>query len=74
MAEPVNRTRRLLLAAAGIAATATHRANAAALDASGRAGREFGATKQVNVGQLSIGYVEAGPAAGPPVMLLHGWP
>ena len=34
----------------------------------------FGALKQVNAGVLSVGYAEAGPADGPPVMLLHGWP
>ncbi|MEU4097494.1 alpha/beta hydrolase [Streptomyces sp. NPDC026673] len=34
----------------------------------------FGALKQVHAGVLSIGYAEAGPADGPPVILLHGWP
>jgi pimeloyl-ACP methyl ester carboxylesterase len=34
----------------------------------------FGALKQINAGLLSIGYAEAGPAAGPAVILLHGWP
>src|SRR5215212_7094099 len=34
----------------------------------------FGALKQVDAGELSIGYAEAGPADGPPVILLHGWP
>jgi len=34
----------------------------------------FGAIKQVDAGLLSVGYVETGPAAGPPVILLHGWP
>ena len=23
---------------------------------------------------LNVGYAEAGPAGGPPVLLLHGWP
>jgi pimeloyl-ACP methyl ester carboxylesterase len=32
------------------------------------------ALKQVNAGLLNIAYVEAGPADGPPVILLHGWP
>jgi pimeloyl-ACP methyl ester carboxylesterase len=30
--------------------------------------------KQINAGLLNIGYVEAGPAGGPVVILLHGWP
>ena len=34
----------------------------------------FGAIKQINAGVLSIGYAEAGPADGVPVLLLHGWP
>jgi pimeloyl-ACP methyl ester carboxylesterase len=33
-----------------------------------------GSLKQIDAGVLSIGYAEAGPAAGPPVILLHGWP
>jgi pimeloyl-ACP methyl ester carboxylesterase len=38
------------------------------------AGVSFGALKQINAGVLNVGYVEAGPAGGPPVILLHGWP
>jgi pimeloyl-ACP methyl ester carboxylesterase len=34
----------------------------------------FGALKQVDAGPLSVGYADAGPAGGPAVMLLHGWP
>ena len=34
----------------------------------------FGPVRQVDAGDLSIGYVELGPASGPPVLLLHGWP
>ena len=34
----------------------------------------FGALKQINAGVLNVGYAEAGPANGPVVILLHGWP
>ena len=30
--------------------------------------------KHIDAGVLNIAYVEAGPAGGPPVILLHGWP
>jgi pimeloyl-ACP methyl ester carboxylesterase len=34
----------------------------------------FGAIKQIDAGLLNVGYAEAGPAGGPVVILLHGWP
>ena len=34
----------------------------------------FAPLKQINAGVLNIAYAEAGPADGPPVILLHGWP
>ena len=34
----------------------------------------FGPLKQIDAGALNIGYAESGPANGPPVLLLHGWP
>jgi len=34
----------------------------------------FGTLKHIDAGDLRVGYVDAGPADGPPVLLLHGWP
>ena len=31
-------------------------------------------TKQIQAGVLEVGYHETGPAVGPPVLLLHGFP
>jgi pimeloyl-ACP methyl ester carboxylesterase len=36
--------------------------------------KSFGPLKQIDAGVLKIGYAEAGPSGGPPVILLHGWP
>jgi pimeloyl-ACP methyl ester carboxylesterase len=34
----------------------------------------FGPLRQIDAGELNVGYAESGPADGKPVLLLHGWP
>jgi pimeloyl-ACP methyl ester carboxylesterase len=34
----------------------------------------FGPIRQIDAGLLNVGYAELGPANGPVVVLLHGWP
>jgi pimeloyl-ACP methyl ester carboxylesterase len=36
--------------------------------------RPFGPVRQIDAGVLNVGYVEAGPADGVPVVLMHGFP
>jgi pimeloyl-ACP methyl ester carboxylesterase len=38
------------------------------------ANTSFGPLKQIDAGVLNVGYAEAGPVDGRPVILLHGWP
>ena len=40
----------------------------------GAASTSFGPLKQIDADLLNVGYAEAGPASGPGVILLHGWP
>jgi len=75
MPETVNQNRRRILAAAAMTIVAAQFPNAVAADApAGSTKSSFGPLKQVNAGLLNVGYAEAGPAGGPPVILLHGWP
>ena len=36
--------------------------------------KSFGPLRQIATDVLNVGYAQAGPAQGPPVILLHGWP
>jgi pimeloyl-ACP methyl ester carboxylesterase len=75
MAETVNQNRRRMLAATVMTLAATQVLEAVAADPPVRGtNSSFGPLKQVDAGLLNVGYAEAGPAGGPPVILLHGWP
>src|SRR5215813_13319018 len=86
-AEDIDRHRRRFLAAAtATVAAAQLGVIGAAAAQPGRAGAtripaikpgthtSFGPLKQIDAGLLNVGYAEAGPAGGPAVILLHGWP
>ena len=85
--EQIDQPRRRLLGAAALTIAAAEIGFTGAANAqSGDAARthvsaiqpgtntSFAPLKQVEAGLLNVGYAEAGPADGPPVVLLHGWP
>jgi len=83
MSDDVDHRRRTFLGAAAsmlaagelaLSDSAQARTAAHAAPAKPGAAATFGPLKQVDAGLLNVGYAEAGPAAGPAVLLLHGWP
>jgi len=75
MSETINYDRRRILGATLMTIAAAQVRRAVAADARGvGAQSSFGPLKQINAGVLNVGYAEAGPVGGPPVILLHGWP
>ena len=80
MPHEIDNDRRMLLGAALLVATTGEFAMIAPAAARPRQHRpssvpaSFGPIRQINAGDLSIGYVDLGPPTGPPVILLHGWP
>ncbi|WP_339031617.1 alpha/beta hydrolase [Bradyrhizobium symbiodeficiens] len=86
MSDNINRERRrffgsaaMTLAAAQLSLSATALAETAkpaksAVTIKPGANTAFASLKQIDAGLLNVGYAEAGPADGPPVILLHGWP
>ena len=72
MDETIDRARRRLLGA-GVLTVAAAQLGTSVL-AQSRPNLSFATLKQIDAGLLNVTYAEAGPADGPPVLLLHGWP
>src|SRR4030081_1060573 len=82
MSEQINHDRRRLLGSAVLTIAAAELAMIGSADAQSSkinpikpgTNTSFGSLKQIDAGVLNVGYAEAGPANGPAVILLHGWP
>lgn len=61
-------------AAFGIARAQTPDAAVSAAAAPDAQARTFATIRHIDAGDLNVGYVDEGPAGGPVVILLHGWP
>jgi pimeloyl-ACP methyl ester carboxylesterase len=79
MSDDIDYDRRRFLAAGVMTLAAAELATFASASSAAAAGASavsdaFGAPKQIDAGLLNVGYAEAGPATGRPIILLHGWP
>ena len=82
MFEDINRARRSFMGAAILSIAAAELAMTGPASAQpGKAGpikpgtnKSFATLKRIDAGVLNVAYAEAGPATGPVVILLHGWP
>jgi pimeloyl-ACP methyl ester carboxylesterase len=83
MPHDINRFRRRFFGSAAMTLAAGHlglldvvHAQSGSTTPSGAPGTHtsFALLKQIDAGALNVGYAEAGPATGPVVILLHGWP
>jgi len=81
MFEGVNHRRRrflggaaMTIAAAGLGIIGSASAQSRLPAIKPGANTSFGPLKQIDAGVLNVGYAEVGPANGPVVLLLHGWP
>ncbi|MEA2966504.1 MAG: hypothetical protein QOI46_6602 [Alphaproteobacteria bacterium] len=87
MSEDIDHHRRRFFGAAAMTVAAAQLARVRSADAQASTTRaadlpkikpgtntSLGALKQIDAGVLNVGYAEAGPADGPAVLLLHGWP
>ena len=69
------RTAAITIAAAQLGVVGSAKAQGGSAEPGKPAGNNpFGPLKQIDAGVLTVGYVERGPANGPAVILLHGWP
>ncbi|WP_441227936.1 alpha/beta fold hydrolase [Tardiphaga sp. 20_F10_N6_6] len=64
----------IAMASFGLRGVANAKSSGSAQSGTGAAEAVFGPLRQVDAGLLNVAYVDAGPANGPVVILLHGWP